>query len=102
MELFKQYGKNSEELADGSISSEKQTISPHTLETRTYTDSYQSALTFSLSGEAEGEGIFYILESSKIEIRPISDFSEGYFERTLITEDIIDGKAEEELNGVPI
>ncbi|MCG3227285.1 MAG: hypothetical protein H7645_10215, partial [Candidatus Heimdallarchaeota archaeon] len=80
---------NSEELADGSISFTKQTNSLHTLEIQTYSDSYQSPLTFNLYGEAEGEGIFYILNTSKIEIKPISDFSEGNFERTLITEDII-------------
>ncbi|MCG3222450.1 MAG: hypothetical protein H7641_13805, partial [Candidatus Heimdallarchaeota archaeon] len=44
---------NSEKLADGSITVAKQTNHPHKLEIQTYTSSYLSPLTFSLTGEAD-------------------------------------------------
>ncbi len=80
---------NSEELAEGSISAAEQTNLPNSLEIQTYTSFYQFPLTFSISGDAEGEGIFYILNTSKIEIKPISGLSEGFLEETLISEEVI-------------
>ncbi len=61
----------SENLFVGQININEQTNSSHSIEFVKNTTSYFSPLVMSISGSAEGEGIFFILNTSKVEAEDI-------------------------------
>ncbi|MCG3222548.1 MAG: hypothetical protein H7641_14300, partial [Candidatus Heimdallarchaeota archaeon] len=50
----------------------------------TWTTNYTETLTLRICGQTEGEGVFYILNTSKIEIEPIPRIKSGYLTRQLV------------------
>ncbi len=68
----------SENLIVGQININEQTNSSHSIEVVSNTTSYFSPLFMSISGSAEGEGIFYILNTSKVETENIPMSEEDF------------------------
>jgi len=76
---------NSIDVKEGEITVEEQENSPNKLVINNYLLTYNSDLYLRIYGSTEGEGIFYILDSSKISAEPIPRIKEEEnYTRTLV------------------
>ncbi len=79
------------EIYSGELTESEQSQS-QTIEINTYTTTYDVPLLFRIHGSVEGEGIFFIFNTSTIEIKPILEFTDEateQFESVFTKEEII-------------
>ena len=71
-------------LEAGQTKTDEQNGSIHSLQIKTWTTNYSDTLTLRISGQTEGEGVFYILNSSKIEIESLPTIKAGQLTRSIV------------------